>query len=120
MEDKPDSSGGDSTTKTPITDTACISECSCGEYHLIRCPVAKALRNCWCTPKWIAKLIGEVDLDPCSNERSHVRAMWKCVKELGCNGLHRAGRMGTPPGTFWWGHPSTSFLAASATSTWRV
>jgi hypothetical protein len=28
----------------------------------------------WCTPKWLADLLGRFDLDPCSNERSHVQA----------------------------------------------
>jgi hypothetical protein len=31
-------------------------------------------RDSWCTPKWIADAIGPWDLDPCSNERGHVRA----------------------------------------------
>ena len=31
-------------------------------------------RDSWCTPKWIADAIGRWDLDPCANERSHVRA----------------------------------------------
>lgn len=29
-------------------------------------------RGNWCTPKWLADLIGPFDLDPCSNPRSHV------------------------------------------------
>lgn len=28
----------------------------------------------WCTPKWLCDLLGAWDLDPCSNDRSHVRA----------------------------------------------
>lgn len=31
-------------------------------------------RGTWCTPKWLCELMGEFDLDPCSNERSHVQA----------------------------------------------
>lgn len=31
-------------------------------------------RDAWCTPREIAELIGPVDLDPCSNERSHIQA----------------------------------------------
>lgn len=31
-------------------------------------------RDTWCTPKWITDAIGEWDLDPCANERSHVQA----------------------------------------------
>lgn len=34
----------------------------------------EAPRGTWCTPKWLADLIGPVDVDPCSNERSHVQA----------------------------------------------
>ena len=34
-------------------------------------------RDSWCTPKWLADLIGPVDLDPCSNDRSHVQAATK-------------------------------------------
>jgi hypothetical protein len=34
-------------------------------------------RQHWCTPKWLANLIGPVDLDPCSNERSHIQARIK-------------------------------------------
>jgi hypothetical protein len=43
-------------------------------FHNTKCPVAKSLRQEWCTPKWLADLIGPVDLDPCTNERSWVRA----------------------------------------------
>lgn len=31
--------------------------------------------DCWCTPRDIAAALGWFDLDPCSNERSHIRAM---------------------------------------------
>lgn len=31
-------------------------------------------RDTWCTPKWITEALGQVDLDPCANERSHVQA----------------------------------------------
>lgn len=31
-------------------------------------------RDTWCTPKWITDAIGEFDLDPCANDRSHVQA----------------------------------------------
>jgi hypothetical protein len=47
-------------------------------YHLPKCPVAKGLRGSWCTPEWLADLIGLVDLDPCSNGRSHVQAANTC------------------------------------------
>jgi hypothetical protein len=31
-------------------------------------------RDAWCTPEWLTALLPEVDLDPCSNERSTVRS----------------------------------------------
>ena len=31
-------------------------------------------RDTWCTPPWIAEAIGDFDLDPCSNERSVIKA----------------------------------------------
>lgn len=34
-------------------------------------------RGSWCTPKWLCDLMGAFDLDPCSNERSHVQAQVK-------------------------------------------
>src|SRR5262245_47299566 len=44
-------------------------------------------RGAWCTPKWLADLIGPVDLDPCSNPRSHIQAAEHWMLELGQNGL---------------------------------
>ncbi len=51
-------------------------------------------RNPWsdsfCTPKWLAKLLGRFDFDPASNPRSHIDADWSFMLELGHNGLkHR-------------------------------
>lgn len=31
-------------------------------------------RDTWCTPKWMTDALGQWDLDPCANERSHVQA----------------------------------------------
>lgn len=31
-------------------------------------------RDSWCTPKWLADALGRFDVDPCSNERSHIQA----------------------------------------------
>lgn len=31
-------------------------------------------RDSWCTPKWLAELIGEVEYDVCTNPRAHIRA----------------------------------------------
>lgn len=44
-------------------------------------------RDSWCTPLWLAKLIGRVKLDPCSNARSHVKADIALTLEAGDNGL---------------------------------
>lgn len=32
-------------------------------------------------------MIGWVDVDPCSNERSHIRSEFQCIRELGDDGL---------------------------------
>lgn len=48
-------------------------------------------RNPWsdafCTPLWLAKLLGRFDFDPCSNPRSHIDADWSFMRELGHDGL---------------------------------
>jgi hypothetical protein len=44
-------------------------------------------RGNWCTPKWLAELIGPVDLDPCSNPRSHVQAKRRLMLANGDDGL---------------------------------
>ena len=44
-------------------------------------------RGTWCTPAWLAELIGKFDLDPCSNSRSHVRATVRRALEDGDDGL---------------------------------
>ena len=54
-------------------------ECGGTEFHTLKCPVAKLLRGSWCTPKWLADLIGHVELDPCSNERSHINTVQRCT-----------------------------------------
>src|SRR5688572_12375262 len=50
-----------------------------------------------CTPLWLAKLIGRVDLDPCSNDRSHIQANDVVRFDLGGDGLHNYGKY---PGQF--------------------
>lgn len=52
-------------------------------------------RNTWCTPKWIADAIGDFDLDPCSNERSHIQAAREFRLERGEDGLLFASKMNT-------------------------
>jgi hypothetical protein len=45
------------------------------------------VRDSWCTPRWLADAIGEFDLDPCSNPRSHVKARKTYQVERGEDGL---------------------------------
>lgn len=52
-------------------------------------------RHSTCTPEWLAKLIGKVRLDPCSNPRSHIESVVRCMLENGGDGLWK-----TPPGEF--------------------
>jgi hypothetical protein len=51
-------------------------------------------RDTWCTPKWITEALGQVDLDPCSNERSTVRSKVSFRLERGEDGLERAPTIG--------------------------
>lgn len=51
-------------------------------------------RDTWCTPKWIADAIGKFDLDPCSNERSHIVSGSAFRLERGEDGLERAKTIG--------------------------
>lgn len=44
-------------------------------------------RDGWCTPKWLTDLLPEVDLDPCSNKRSTVRAATHYTLERKEDGL---------------------------------
>lgn len=57
-------------------------------------------RGTWCTPRWLAELIGPVDLDPCSNDRAHIRAGHRLCLEDGANGLldGASGRFRCPDG----------------------
>ncbi len=41
-------------------------------------PARRSSTDDWCTPKWLADLLGPFDLDPCSNDRSHIRAAVTC------------------------------------------
>ena len=51
-------------------------------------------RDTWCTPKWIADALGQVDLDPCSNERSHIQAKVKFDLANDVDGLANAAGIG--------------------------
>lgn len=47
-------------------------------------------RNTWCTPKELAESLGDWDLDPCSNERSHIKAAREFRWERSEDGLFMA------------------------------
>lgn len=53
----------------------------------------KELSDATCTPSWLAELLYEArgkrpfDLDPCSNPRSHIRALWSYSLEKKLDGL---------------------------------
>jgi hypothetical protein len=83
-----------------LDDPELLDECNylCGEdpYHHKDCPLAKLLRGTWCTPKWLADLLGWIDVDPCSNERSHVRAQLEVRLADDGDGLYDL----TVPGSF--------------------
>ena len=63
-------------------------------------------RDTWCTPRWIAEAVGEWDLDPCSNSRSHIRAAQSCNLMRGEDGLAFAADVG--PGARVWINPPYS------------
>jgi hypothetical protein len=44
-------------------------------------------RGGWCTPKWLAEMVGAFDLDSFSNSRSHIAATRSCELERGDNGI---------------------------------
>lgn len=56
-------------------------------YHAKKCPVAKALRDTYCTPKALAGALGRFTLDPCSNPRSAIAADRTCALESNTDGL---------------------------------
>ena len=47
----------------------------------------KEARDSACTPKWLADLIGKVDLDVASNGRAHIQAAVSLIGDNGDNGL---------------------------------
>lgn len=54
----------------------------------------------YCTPKWIAEALGLWDLDPCSNERSHVQSI-KCFRlDRGQDGILLADKVDAKTRTF--------------------
>lgn len=50
-------------------------------------------RDEWCTPAWVAEMIGRFDLDPCSNARSHIRATARYSLDDGDDGLALAAKV---------------------------
>ena len=54
---------------------------------MIATALPESTRDGWCTPSWLTDLLPEVDLDPCSNSRSTVRARVSCSLERGEDGL---------------------------------
>lgn len=50
-------------------------------------------RDTWCTPQWLAEAIGPWDLDPCSNERSHVKAKHAYRLDRDQDGLQLAAQV---------------------------
>lgn len=55
------------------------------------------MRGAYCTPKKYADAVGEWDLDPFSNPRSHIRSELACLLERGDNGL----MVPSTPGSYW-------------------
>lgn len=51
-------------------------------------------RDAWVTPKWIADAVGEWDLDPATNERSHIRSRATFMLDRGQDGIALARRVG--------------------------
>lgn len=46
-----------------------------------------AFTDAYCTPLWLARRVGPVDTDPCSNPRSWIEAAWSYSLEKGLDGL---------------------------------
>lgn len=45
------------------------------------------VRDEYCTPTWLTRILPITDLDPCSNHRSTVRARESIIRENGADGL---------------------------------
>lgn len=50
-------------------------------------PEVEIDRDTWCTPRWMTDVIGKFDLDPCSNDRSHVKSQYTYDLARGEDGL---------------------------------
>lgn len=51
-------------------------------------------RDAWVTPRWIADAVGEWELDPATNERSHIRAAMTFMLDRGQDGVALARFVG--------------------------
>lgn len=65
--------------------------------------LAEPDRNTWCTPRTWALAVGHWDLDPCSNERSHIQAARTFRLDHGQDGLALARTVA--PATRVWINP---------------
>lgn len=63
-------------------------------------PPTESIRDTWCTPKPFALKLGRWDLDPCSNERSHILARRTFRLDRGQDGLALAKRVRASTRTF--------------------
>lgn len=86
-------------------------------YHALGCPISKQLRQRWTSPQWISDLIGERDLDPCSNPRSKVVAHIRLMLEQGDDGL----REDLGPGGFHEANnPTKGYVESRAKEDWET
>lgn len=70
-------------------------------------------RGAYCTPKWIAELVGPWDLDPFTNPHSNIVATERCMLEDGGDGLANP-----LPGSYRCGRRGPVKIATSATRAW--
>jgi hypothetical protein len=61
---------------------------------IVLAPTDEPDRDTWCTPKWLADAVGKFDLDPCSNDRSHIQAQCAYSLSRGQDGLFNASLWG--------------------------
>lgn len=74
----------------PIAPSAAMPAADGGDHAVAQDEGPEVDRDTWCTPQWLAEAVGPFDVDPCTNERSHVRATKKLQIERGEDGLAMA------------------------------